>query len=451
MKWINSVLHPFFAILFEIQLVPGFQLHPELQLLSEKRSLGPLWNQQFEFQKCQFDDTLELCIKDWNNANDEKTEMYKIQQIKLTKKYLEMDQDELYREIPVLSCDSEEEKSEIMIRMQYEKTKESFKEKSLRTFGYSSKVETTKLDIDMKPPYCRPLKLVYALCNYCICICIMSIYLALCFVRLALTCSVYCFQARNLDNLDVRSESDPYMVARFCGEEAKTKVIQDNNHPEWYQALVLDVDVPHPTDPTPNKCRPKIYCEIFDEDNVKKDELLGRFAVPPPMVDRPLPLEEFVENLEPKWYSLTDAEGCTVNGEVLAAFQLLEHHQFDFSPPPDLNVFRKAEKTRLINIITIGLRDIQSVFVNKPFIEFECRGEMERTEPSNIPSSRNPNFHGKDAKGFEIADPKQPVFLPNLKLTVKDSVCKVLRKLPEQCLSSASRLVIQVFATYSFL
>ena len=216
------------------------------------------------------------------------------------------------------------------------------------------------------------------------------------------------------------------MVARFCGKETKTKVIDDDNDPEWYQSLVLDVDVPC----YPMRCRPKIYCEIFDEDNVKKDESLGRFAVPQPNVDKPMTPKEFVKKLMPQWFSLTDAEGNKVDGEVLVEFQLMEPYQFDFSPSPNLNVFRMSAKTRAINVITIGLRDIQSTFVNKPYIEFECRGDVEQTKESNVPSSRNPNFNIESK--LVIASPKRPTFLPNLKLIVKDSVCrdsKVPRKL----------------------
>ena len=124
--------------------------------------------------------------------------------------------------------------------------------------------------------------------------------------------------------------------------------------------------------------------------------------------------------LNPQWYQLEDAEHRAVDGEVLAAFELIDITQSNFKRP-QINPPCKMIK-KWAHVITLGLRDIQSTIgVNKPFIEFECNGSMYSTEKSNMPSSRNPNFC--QILKLEVTLPEQTIFLPNLNLTIKDSVC----------------------------
>lgn len=217
------------------------------------------------------------------------------------------------------------------------------------------------------------------------------------------------------------------MVVRFCGQNDETRVIEDHIDPRWYQSLYLGVDVP-----VPLQYAPKIYCEIFDADSMSKDASLGRFSVVPEHVwkvfaDSQLnDAGDIVENLQPQWFKLEDAEHRSVSGEVLAAFELVDVAQSNFKRPlinPPCKMIKKWA-----HVITLGLRDIQSTIgVNKPFVEFECNGNQYSTEKSNNPTARNPNFC--QILKLEVTLPVHSIFLPNLNLTIKDSVCFISLKM----------------------
>eukprot|EP01084_Bolivina_argentea_P148745 259992_1 len=89
--------------------------------------------------------------------------------------------------------------------------------------------------------------------------------------RMRMQLRAHIFQARQLENADFSGLSDAYLVVRFCGQSMKTKVIEDHIDPKWYQSLYLDVGVP-----TPLEYAPKIYCEVYDHDEISKDQSLGR-------------------------------------------------------------------------------------------------------------------------------------------------------------------------------
>merc|ERR1712045_99336 len=121
----------------------------------------------------------------------------------------------------------------------------------------------------------------------------------------------------------------------------------------------------------------------------------------------------------PHWYKLEDAEHNAVSGEVLCALELIDIKQSGFKKP-DINPPCKLEK-KWLHCITLGLRDIQSTFgCHKPYIEFEMNGSIYKTEKSNRPDSRNPNFC--QILKFEVLLPTEDIFLPNLNLTIKDSL-----------------------------
>ena len=217
-------------------------------------------------------------------------------------------------------------------------------------------------------------------------------------------------------------------MIRFCGRSVRTKTIDDRLDPRWYETLYFDdVRVPEPLE-----YAPKIYCEIFDAD-YGCDDSLGRFTVKSHDIYREteekmeIEIEENHE-IEPIWYKLEDAEGRRVDGEVLVAFELVDFEPSNFweTDPIRMNsrklMLRPPVIETFVNIITLGLRDIQSVLgVNKPFIEFECNGKKYKTETSNHPSSRNPNFC--HILNMKLKLPEDPRYAPCLNLTLKDSVC----------------------------
>eukprot|EP01083_Nonionella_stella_P233022 821433_1 len=236
---------------------------------------------------------------------------------------------------------------------------------------------------------------------------------------------IHAYQARNLENADMSGLSDAYLVVRFCGATCKTKVIEDHIDPKWYESLYLGVNVP-----VPLRYAPRVYCEIYDEDTISKDQSLGRFSITPEHIwkiftdenDNKINDEDEKNELNaprPQWYKLEDAEHRAVAGEVLCAFELIDVKQSNFKKPI-INPPCKMMK-RWLHCITLGLRDIQSIFgCHKPYVEFEMNGTVYKTEKSNRPDGKNPNFC--QILKFEVMLPQKHIFLPNLNLTVKDSL-----------------------------
>ena len=220
------------------------------------------------------------------------------------------------------------------------------------------------------------------------------------------------------------------MVVRFCGLTAKTKTQEDRIDPQWYQSLYLPEDSLHGNEEEKNEnndaelkvpkdieLAPGVYCEIFDEDWERtKDQSLGRFSID---------AEDILngDHKEAKWYDLQDAENKPVCGQVLASFELIDHPGEEKESRPNLKALAtgSGDNKRLVNIYTLGLRDIQSrMGCNKPFTEFEINGLKYSTETSNIPTSRNPNFC--QILKFQVTLPDEDTYFPNLNLTVKDSL-----------------------------
>ncbi len=180
-------------------------------------------------------------------------------------------------------------------------------------------------------------------------------------------CRIHCYQARNLENADNSGLSDGYLVVRFCGDSKKTKVIEDHVDPKWYESLYLGVNVP-----VPLQYAPRIYCEIYDHDQISKDQSLGRFSVSPEHIWRVFAENERKANVPcPQWYKLENAEHRSVSGEVLCAFELIDVQQSNFAKPV-INPPCKMTK-RWLHCITLGLRDIQSTLGRSRSLFFAVR------------------------------------------------------------------------------
>eukprot|EP01084_Bolivina_argentea_P074119 134467_1 len=147
---------------------------------------------------------------------------------------------------------------------------------------------------------------------------------------------IHAYQARNLENADMSGLSDAYLVVRFCGATCKTKVIEDHIDPKWYESLYLGVNVP-----VPLRYAPRVYCEIYDEDTILKDQLLGRFSITPENIWKVLSNDDHEEynapQPRPQWYRLEDAEHKAVAGEVLCAFELIDAFESNYFRKPRIH------------------------------------------------------------------------------------------------------------------
>lgn len=73
--------------------------------------------------------------------------------------------------------------------------------------------------------------------------------------------------ARNLDNADVDSESDPYVLLTVDGMQRKsTTTVTNSNHPDWNEAFEFDVSYP---------ARSVLRAEVYDWDRWTPHDALG--------------------------------------------------------------------------------------------------------------------------------------------------------------------------------
>ena len=87
--------------------------------------------------------------------------------------------------------------------------------------------------------------------------------------------------------MDTLGTADPYIKVMFGGSVKKTKVMESDPHPTWYQSLFLTVSVPSMTK--------NITVEVWDYDTVGSDERIGSFKIRFSTIDT-------YEIIGPRWY-----------------------------------------------------------------------------------------------------------------------------------------------------
>eukprot|EP01084_Bolivina_argentea_P265691 450458_1 len=223
---------------------------------------------------------------------------------------------------------------------------------------------------------------------------------------------VFVYQAQNIQNRDIGGSLDCYFVARFCGERGITKISDKRIDPQWFEVLFLNVHVPWDIHTELNNA-PRIHCQLFG-DNFQKDTSLGMLSVAPTLV-----YCDQQKMITPKWHALENEQQEKIGGAVLLYFELILKKAIDKMHIPT-TISPKME-IKYLHIITVGLRDVQTLLsVHKLFVEFEINGTIYKTERSNMPSARNPNFN--QILHFPIALPKRRIFLPVLNLKIKDAI-----------------------------
>ncbi|CAJ0917290.1 unnamed protein product [Ranitomeya imitator] len=127
----------------------------------------------------------------------------------------------------------------------------------------------------------------------------------------------YLYQARSLTPMDKDSFSDPYAHVSFLHRSKTTEVIHCTLNPTWDQTLIFN-EVEIFGDPLAVAHNPpNVVIEIFDSDQVGKDEFLGRSLCSPLVKLNP------GIDLAPKllWYPVMNAEkNC---GDILVAAELI--------------------------------------------------------------------------------------------------------------------------------
>uniref|UniRef100_A0A8C8K8N2 C2 domain-containing protein n=1 Tax=Oncorhynchus tshawytscha TaxID=74940 RepID=A0A8C8K8N2_ONCTS len=235
---------------------------------------------------------------------------------------------------------------------------------------------------------------------------------------------VYVYQARNLIAMDRDSFSDPYAHVSFLHVSKTTEVIRATLNPTWDQTLIFN-DIEIYGDPqTIAHNPPNVVLELYDSDQVGKDEAMGRCTCPP-VVKLNLGMV-----VSPKllWFPVTK-KGRNA-GEMLVAAELLLKDKSDLPlVPPRRGAtlymvpqgIRPVVQLTAIEILAWGLRNMktyQLATVTSPSLMVECGGEVVQTAIiKNI--KKNPNFPGS-VLFFKVLLPKEEMYTPPIVLKVMD-------------------------------
>ena len=103
-------------------------------------------------------------------------------------------------------------------------------------------------------------------------------------------------KAKDLDNEDKKSKSDPYAVVKYGKQKAKTNTIKNTLNPQWNFSTDFNV---------PDGSNNEINIEVFDNDRFGRDPSLGKLD---------LDIGELLNNdlSDGKWYPLTGSKAGQV-------------------------------------------------------------------------------------------------------------------------------------------
>ncbi|XP_059957931.1 myoferlin isoform X1 [Mesoplodon densirostris] len=236
----------------------------------------------------------------------------------------------------------------------------------------------------------------------------------------------YIYQARNLMALDKDSFSDPYAHVSFLHRSKTTEIIHSTLNPTWDQTIIFDEIEIYGEPQTVLQNPPKVVIELFDNDQVGKDEFLGRSMC------SPLVKLNSEMDITPKllWYPVMN--GDKTCGDVLVTAELILRHKDGSNLPilpsqraPNLYMvpqgIRPVVQLTAIEILAWGLRNMknyQMASVTSPSLIVECGGErVESVVIKNL--KKTPNFPSS-VLFMKVFLPKEELYMPPLVIKVID-------------------------------
>uniref|UniRef100_H3CTB7 Myoferlin n=1 Tax=Tetraodon nigroviridis TaxID=99883 RepID=H3CTB7_TETNG len=237
---------------------------------------------------------------------------------------------------------------------------------------------------------------------------------------------VYVYQGKNLCAMDKDSFSDPYVHVSFLHVSKTTKVIRATLNPTWDQTLIFENIEIYGDPETVVRSPPDVVLELFDSDQVGKDEPMGRCTCPPVVKLNPS------MGGTPKllWFPVSKkGRGA---GEVLLAAELLLNDKANegdlpLDPPRREGLYmvpqgiRPVVQQTAIEVLTWGLRNMKSyqlATVSSPSLIVECGGEIVHTAVIRN-FKKNPNFPGSLLL-LKVLLPKEEMYTPPIVLKVID-------------------------------
>ncbi|KAM9326418.1 myoferlin [Gastrophryne carolinensis] len=236
----------------------------------------------------------------------------------------------------------------------------------------------------------------------------------------------YLYQARGLTAMDKDSFSDPYAHVSFLHRSKTTEIIHSTLNPTWDQTLIFsEIEIygdPQAVAHNP----PLVVIEIFDSDQVGKDEFLGRSTCAPIVKLNP------AVDVTPKllWYPVMNSgKQC---GDILVAAELILRDKDGSNLPilpsqraPKLYMvpqgIRPVVQLTAIEILTWGLRNMKSyqmASVTSPSLIVECGGEIVQSAMiKNL--KKTPNF-ASSILFMKVLLPKEELYVPPIIVKVID-------------------------------
>ncbi|XP_045294195.1 myoferlin isoform X3 [Leopardus geoffroyi] len=236
----------------------------------------------------------------------------------------------------------------------------------------------------------------------------------------------YIYQARNLMALDKDSFSDPYAHVSFLHRSKTTEIIHSTLNPTWDQTIIFDEIEIYGEPQTLLQNPPKVVIELFDNDQVGKDEFLGRSLC------SPLVKLNSEMDITPKllWHPLMNGDKAC--GDVLVTAELILRHKDGSNLPilpsqraPNLYMvpqgIRPVVQLTAIEILAWGLRNMknyQMASITSPSLIVECGGErVESVVIKNL--KKTPNFPSS-VLFMKVFLPKEELYMPPLVIKVID-------------------------------
>lgn len=201
----------------------------------------------------------------------------------------------------------------------------------------------------------------------------------------AIRVRAYIFLCRDLPAGDKDGSSDSYLALWDASPQVpKTKVIDDDNNPLFYEVKDLYYEVDDQDD---LESYPPFIFDLYDKDTDlldSTDDFLGRATIEPEdcalITQRELEAANHDESQiqrDPRWHPFYFAPGAKKFGEVLVKFIVVSNdYKFPLQPEQiDLNAMVPRDEYNL-DILVLGLRKLQSpgiLPVKKAFINFKCK------------------------------------------------------------------------------
>ncbi|KAM6186057.1 myoferlin isoform 2-T2 [Rhynchocyon petersi] len=236
----------------------------------------------------------------------------------------------------------------------------------------------------------------------------------------------YIYQARNLIALDKDSFSDPYAHVSFLHRSKTTEIVYKTLNPTWDQTIIFDEIEIYGEPQTVLQNPPKVVIELFDNDQVGKDEFLGR------SIFTPLVKLNSDMDVTPKLLWRPVMNGDKACGDVLVTAELILREKDGSNLPilpsqraPNLYMvpqgIRPVVQLTAVEILAWGLRNMknyQMASITSPSLVVECGGErVESVVIKNL--KKTPNFPSS-VLFMKVFLPKEELYMPPLVIKVID-------------------------------